>query len=46
MGKGNKQHGNRELKKPKADKKLVPAPQTFLKPQGDARKPGAKAPSK
>ena len=46
MGKGDKQHGNREAKKPKADKKLAPASTTFLKPQGDARKPDAKPPSK
>ena len=40
MGKGDKQHGNREAKKPKANKKLAPttAP-TLLKPQDDARKP-------
>jgi hypothetical protein len=42
MGKGDKQHGNREAKKPKADKKLAPAPSTFIKPQSDARKPAAK----
>ena len=46
MGKGDKQHGNREAKKPKADKKLAPAGTTFLKPQADARKPAAKPPSK
>ena len=45
MGKGDKQHGNREKKKPKAEKKLAPLPATFIKPQGDARKP-AKAPAK
>ncbi len=43
MGKGDKQHGNREAKKPKADKKLAPvAASTFSKPQPDARKPAAK----
>ena len=31
MGKGDKQHGNREAKKPKANKKLAPASTTFLK---------------
>ena len=46
MGKGNKQHGNRELKKPKAEKKLAPVAETFLKPQGEVRKPGGKAPGK
>jgi hypothetical protein len=46
MGKGDKQHGNREAKKPKADKKVAPASPTFLKPQPDARKPGAKPASK
>ncbi len=42
MGKGDKQHGNREAKKPKANKKAAPLSTTFLKPQDDARKPGAK----
>jgi hypothetical protein len=42
MGKGDKQRGNREAKKPKADKKTAPASSTFLKPQPDVRKPGAK----
>jgi hypothetical protein len=46
MGKGDKQHGNREAKKPKADKKVAPAGSTFLKPQPDIRKPGAKPSSK
>ncbi len=46
MGKGNKQRGNREAKKPKADKKVAAASPTFLGPQADARKPGAKPPSK
>ena len=42
MGKGDKQRSNREAKKPKADKKLAPASSTFLKPQGDTRKPATK----
>jgi hypothetical protein len=46
MGKGDKQHGNREAKKPKANKKSAPAAASFLKPQADARKPGAKPASK
>ncbi len=46
MGKGNKQRGNREAKKPKTDKKPAPATSTFLRPQGDATKPSAKPPSK
>lgn len=46
MGKGDKQHGNREAKKPKADKKPAPAASTFIKPQADARKPAAKSPAK
>jgi hypothetical protein len=47
MGKGNKQHGNREAKKPKADKKKpAPVSSTFLKPQTEARKPGAKPPAR
>jgi hypothetical protein len=46
MGKGNKQHGNREAKKPKANKTVVPVTATFLKPQPDARKPVAKPSSK
>ena len=41
MSKGNKQHGNREAKKPKADKKVAPIASTFLKPQPDIRKPGS-----
>ncbi len=45
MGKADKQHGNREARKQEADKKLSPAGSTFLKPQGDARKPDAKLPS-
>jgi hypothetical protein len=46
MGKGDKQHGSREAKKPKADKKAAPASASFLKPQADARKPGGKPASK
>lgn len=46
MGKGDKQHGNREAKKPKADKKVAPASSSVLRPQADTRKPGAKPPSK
>ncbi len=46
MGKGDKQHGNREAKKPKADKKAAPAAASFLKPQADARKPAAKPAAK
>jgi hypothetical protein len=46
MGKGDKQHGNREAKKPKADKKLAPLPLSLLKPQADARKPAGKPPAK
>lgn len=46
MSKGNKQHGSREAKKPKADKKVAPAASTFLKPQQDTRKPGAKPSAK
>ena len=46
MGKGDKQHGNREAKKPKADKKLAPATSNFLKPQADLRKPAGKPPAK
>jgi hypothetical protein len=45
MGKGDKQHGNREAKKPKANKKAAPAAAAFLKPQAETKKPGAK-PSK
>ena len=43
MSKGDKQRGNREAKKPKADKKAVPVSATFLKPQGEDRKPGKPA---
>ena len=46
MGKGDKQHGNREAKKPKADKKLAPASTNFLKPQDAPRKPAAKPAAK
>jgi hypothetical protein len=46
MGKGNKQRGNREAKKPKADKKVVPVSATLLRPQVDVPKPGAKSPPK
>ena len=42
MGKGDKQRGNREAKKPKADKKPAPVSSTFLKQQAEPRKPGAK----
>jgi hypothetical protein len=42
MGKGDHQRSNREAKKPKADKKVVSPSATFLKPQGDDRKPPAK----
>ncbi len=42
MGKGDKQHGNREAKKPKANKKLAPAATAFLKPQASPAKPAAK----
>ena len=40
MGKGEKQHGNREAKKPKADKKLTPPTTSFLKPQTAPKPPG------
>ena len=46
MSKGNKQHGNREAKKPKADKKVAPPASTFLHPQADTRKPGSKPSAK
>ena len=42
MGKGDKQHGNREAKKPKANKKLAPASTTFLKQQAEPAKHGGK----
>ncbi len=38
MSKGDKQRGNREAKKPKADKKAVPLAASFLKPAGEERK--------
>ena len=41
MAKGQKR-STRELKKPKADKKVAPVSSTFLKPQADARKPVSK----
>lgn len=43
MGKGDNQKGNREAKKPKADKKLAPLSSNVLKPQDDLRKPGKPA---
>ena len=46
MGKGNKQTGSREPKKPKANKKLAPATSNFLKPQPNAPKPSAKPAAK
>ena len=46
MGKGDKQHGNREAKKPKADKKVAPATAGFLKPQAAPAKPTGKTASK
>ena len=46
VSKGDKQHGNREPKKPKANKKAAPARSTFLKPQDGAAKPAVKPPSK
>jgi len=42
MGKGDKQHGNREAKKPKANKKAAPLSATFLK----TSEPAKAAPSK
>ena len=45
MGIGDKQRGNREGKKPKADKKVAPVSSTFLRPRADAPKLGAKPPS-
>ena len=42
MGKGDKQHGNREAKKPKANKKLAPAGAGFLKQQDAPAKPAGK----
>jgi hypothetical protein len=46
MRKGNKQHGNREAKKPKANKTVVPMSATSRNPQLDARKAVAKLSSK
>lgn len=46
MGKGNKQGGNREAKTPKDDKEVGPVSSTFLRPQADAGRPGAKPSSK
>ena len=43
MSKGDKQRGNREAKKPKADKKAAPLATSFLKPQGEDRKPAGKS---
>jgi hypothetical protein len=40
MGKGNKQRGNREAKKPKADKKVAPVSSTFLGPQARLSRTG------
>jgi hypothetical protein len=44
MGKGDKQHGNREAKKPKADKKLAPLATSSLKLEDRSKpvKPGGK----
>jgi hypothetical protein len=42
MGKGDKQHGNREAKKPKADKKIAPLPASYLKQEPTATKQGGK----
>ena len=47
MGKGDKQHGNREAKKPKADKKAAPLSALPDRNTIDsARKPPAKLPGK
>ena len=46
MSKGDKQRGNREAKKPKANKKLAPVSSTPLKPLVEAGKPVTKPPSK
>ena len=44
MGKGDKQHGNREAKKPKAEKKPAPpAGSGFVKPQPQAGKSAGKS---
>jgi hypothetical protein len=46
MSKGDKQHGNREAKKPKADKKAAPLSALPPRTVEDARKQGAKPPAK
>ena len=46
MGKGDKQHGNREAKKPKADKKVVAPAASSFKAAADSRKPAGKTPAK
>ena len=46
MGKGDKQHGNREAKKPKADKKAAPASASLSKPASELRKPAGKTSAK
>ena len=46
MGKGDKQHGNREAKKPKANKKAAPAGASVLKTSAAAAKPAGKPPAK
>jgi len=46
MGKGDKQHGNREAKKPKANKKAAPLATTFLKTPPPATKQPAKSTGK
>ena len=45
MAKGRSK-GNREAKKPKADKKVVPIGSTFLRPQPAGVKPTIKEPPK
>ncbi len=46
MGKGDKQHGNREAKKPKANKKLAPASAALPKVGSGPVKPPAKSAGK
>ena len=46
MGKGDKQHGNREAKKPKANKKAAPATASFLKTPSAPVKPAGKPAAK
>jgi hypothetical protein len=48
MGKGDKQRGNREAKKPKANKKLAPATSgfAFAKPGSQPAKPPGKPANK